>query len=166
MTTARRTTLVRHLSLDFGYESDVDPAVLASAILEAIEPKLVDEMGIIMVEAQTSDRGTITIYAPLDRVVTEEKVGTDPPSTPEPGAADIPNVTVCPHCGKGAFEDDGPPPAPRDPSARVNEVFVVCDDCRAVNPHCYNCCPSSQGCPDCIDDGVMCDNCRQPNVGP
>ena len=120
MTTARRTTLVRHLSLNFGYEADVDPAVLASAILEAIEPALVDEMGIIMVEAQTSDRGTITIYAPLDRVVTEEsdeRVATDPPSTP----SSEDNGGHCLNC------------CPAEGCVDCFDLDKQCDNCRQPN---------------------------------
>ena len=81
MTTARRTSLVRHLRLDIGYEQDVSPGVLASAILEALEPELVDEMGIVFLQTQSDDpgHGTITIYAPVDQVKQEKEA---PPQTP------------------------------------------------------------------------------------
>lgn len=91
--TARRTTLIRHLHLDFGYEQDVDPAVLASAILEAIEnSKLIQEMGIVFVEASsahTPGASTITIYAPVDEVRQDSAEPEEPPQTPDLGAGAI-----------------------------------------------------------------------------
>lgn len=152
MTTARRTTLVRHLSMDFGYEADVDPAVLANAILEAIEPELVDEMGITMVEAQSHDRGTITIYAPMDTVMAEERTtDVDPPATPtsEPPAEET-NTTHCYNC------------CPTDGCSACDTE--MCDDCR---PNFARVIPPDRLCPDCgryLKDGV-CEACREPNVG-
>lgn len=82
MTTARRTSLIHHLRLDIGYEQDVSPAVLTSAILEALEPALIDEMGIVSVQANDplpDVDSTLTIYAPVDAVKRE---GEAPPQTP------------------------------------------------------------------------------------
>lgn len=111
MTTARRTSLIRHLHLDIGYERDTDPYVLSGAILEALErSELIDEMGIVFIEASSLNRpgdGSMTIYAPIDQIKPE---GEAPPQAP----SEEPLVLkVCPQCGKngspvaGIWEDPG-----------------------------------------------------------
>jgi len=150
MTTAKRTTLVRHLHLDIGYEQDISPSVLAGAILEALEPDIIDEMGILFVQAQNpyeSNEGSLTIYAPIDEVnLSEPAADGGPPETPlsteqvpqyneliatvleEQAEERVGATKVCPDCGYGADLDA--PPVPRDPSERREEVLEVCDDCK------------------------------------
>lgn len=145
MTTAKRTTLVHHLHLDIGYEQDITPAVLADAILEALEPALIDEMGIVFIQAEsayTPGAGTLTIYAPLDQV-REPNEPEGPPERPTTVAEEPftlgqlvdewegvmvqtsatganPAPKVCPDCGKGA--DLG--------SHHPQYHETLCDDCK------------------------------------
>lgn len=138
MTLAKRTTLIRHLSLDIGYELDIDPAVLGGVILEAIEGAgLIDEMGIVFFE---SNHGRITIFAQQPTVALAT-AGEDPPETPYSADAEV------------FAERNGPDP--------------VLNERQEVPKHCDNCCPD-EGCRDCEDSGPnfeQCDTCRdKPNA--
>ncbi len=101
MTTAKRTTLVRHLHLDIGYEQDVEPAVLAGAILESLEAELVEEMGIVSVQADsgsTPGARTLTIYAPLEVILPPTDSGEPPQSPASGGVGDPRHLPPCPIC--------------------------------------------------------------------
>jgi len=82
MSTAKRTSVMRTLTLEIGYCEDVSPPALTGAILEALEEKLIDEMGIVQVVAGAPEEQyrAITVYSHET-----ETVDVEPPEKPMMG---------------------------------------------------------------------------------